>query len=56
MPARENAGKLDHLFGSPALQAVRGQVVFRERVTRGKKSFFLSDHFGWETEFETAGP
>jgi len=56
VPARENAGKLDHLFASPALTPVNGRVMFRERVTRGRKKFFLSDHFGWETEFETATP
>ena len=49
--AKDNTGKIDHLFGSPALRPIQGQVVFRDQFILGRKSFFLSDHFGWETEF-----
>lgn len=48
-------GKLDHLFGSSGLVPRRGALALHEAIAAGDDPpLQLSDHFGWQTEFEIA--
>ncbi|MCM2324029.1 MAG: endonuclease/exonuclease/phosphatase family protein [Oligoflexia bacterium] len=44
-------GKIDHLFGSSALEAIAGEVAMKTPVTLKGIELNLSDHFAWRTRF-----
>jgi hypothetical protein len=47
----ENEGKVDHLFGSPGMEASNGAVAMDKLLEVDGLKMSLSDHLGWETTF-----
>lgn len=50
-PQLPNLGVLDHLFSKGNLAPLKGGVVFKEKIPCGKKTCFVSDHYGFETVY-----